>query len=393
MATSEEIEKYCRNCVSRDFVNGKGLVCKRTGELPAFEEECDSFEQDKELERLAPPKPEDFPVFMTEEEMLAEENLPKGILCAVVACIVGAVAWGLISVSTGRQIGFMPIAIGFMVGFAMRQGKGIRPIFGITGAALSLVSCILGDFLSIIGYISQDYEMGYFQVLAGVDYGEIFSILLKNVMSMTALFYGFALIFEEEFLLSFFNDPAFLRNLSYFHTERRSSKLSLDKKAYGRISELISEIDKEIKDYQSKDKHLLRALLYETLMLLNRLYSNSSVLPPDTNVRSKSIYVDRFIELVNHSFKRDHSIRSYADQLCITPNYLNEIVKNATGINAKQYILNKILIESKRLLTYTDLPISAITEALGYEDPSYFIRLFRSQTNMTPLNYRRNTKP
>ena len=63
--------------MSRDFVNGKGLVCKRTGELPAFEEECDSFEQDKELERLAPPKPEDFPVFMTEEEMLAEENLPK----------------------------------------------------------------------------------------------------------------------------------------------------------------------------------------------------------------------------------------------------------------------------------------------------------------------------
>ena len=44
MATSEEIEKYCRNCVSRDFVNGKGLVCKRTRELPAFEEECESFE-------------------------------------------------------------------------------------------------------------------------------------------------------------------------------------------------------------------------------------------------------------------------------------------------------------------------------------------------------------
>ncbi len=88
MATSEEIEKYCRNCVSRDFVNGKGLVCKRTGELPAFEEECESFEKDEELERLAPPKPEDFPVSMTEEEMLAEENLSKGVLYAVAACIV-----------------------------------------------------------------------------------------------------------------------------------------------------------------------------------------------------------------------------------------------------------------------------------------------------------------
>ena len=51
MATSEEIEKYCRKCVSRDFVNGKGLVCKRTRELPAFEEECESFEKDEELER------------------------------------------------------------------------------------------------------------------------------------------------------------------------------------------------------------------------------------------------------------------------------------------------------------------------------------------------------
>ena len=180
MATSEEIEKYCRNCVSRDFVNGKGLVCKRTRELPAFEEECESFEKDEELERLAPPKPEDFPVSMTEEEMLAEENLSKGVLYAVAACIVGAVAWGLISVSTGRQIGFMPIAIGFMVGFAMRKGKGIRPIFGIIGAALSLISCVLGDFFSIIGYISQDYKMSYFDVLVSVDYGEIFSIMLEN---------------------------------------------------------------------------------------------------------------------------------------------------------------------------------------------------------------------
>ena len=48
MATTEEIEKYCRNCVSRDFVNGKGLVCSRTRDLPAFKEECESFQKDEE---------------------------------------------------------------------------------------------------------------------------------------------------------------------------------------------------------------------------------------------------------------------------------------------------------------------------------------------------------
>ena len=131
MATTEEIEKYCRNCVSRDFVNGKGLVCSRTRDLPAFKEECESFQKDEELEKMAPPKPDDFPITLTREEMLAEENLPKGVLYAVIACIVGAAAWGLISVSTGYQIGYMAIGIGFLVGFAMRQGKGIRSVFGI----------------------------------------------------------------------------------------------------------------------------------------------------------------------------------------------------------------------------------------------------------------------
>lgn len=56
MATTEEIEKYCRNCLSRDFVNEKGLVCNRTRELPDFEEECENFENDEELEKWAPPK-------------------------------------------------------------------------------------------------------------------------------------------------------------------------------------------------------------------------------------------------------------------------------------------------------------------------------------------------
>lgn len=160
MATVEEIEKYCRNCVSRDFVNGKGLVCKRTRELPDFDEECENFEKDEELLKMAPPKPDDFPVSMTEEELLAEENLPKGVLYASVACILGAVAWSLISVSTGLQMGYMAIGVGFLVGFAMRQGKGIRPVFGILGAVLALISCVLGDFLSIIGFAAKDYEIG-----------------------------------------------------------------------------------------------------------------------------------------------------------------------------------------------------------------------------------------
>ena len=207
MATVEEIEKYCRNCVSCDFVNGKGLVCKRTRELPDFDEECENFEKDEELLKMAPPKPDDFPVSMTEEELLAEENLPKGVLYASVACILGAVAWSLISVSTGLQMGYMAIGVGFLVGFAMRQGKGIRPVFGILGAVLALISCVLGDFFSIIGYIAKDYDMSYTDVLFGADYAEIFSLMTENLASMTILFYGFAVYEGYKFSFRAQNQP------------------------------------------------------------------------------------------------------------------------------------------------------------------------------------------
>lgn len=207
MATTEDIEKYCRNCASRDFVNGKGLVCIRTKDLPDFEEECENFEKDEELERMAPPKPDDFPVSMTREELLAEENLPKGIVCAVIASLVGAAAWGLISVSTGFQIGYMAIGIGFLVGYAMRQGKGIRPIFGIIGAVLALIGCVLGDYLSIIGFIAQQYDIAYSDVFFSMDFADIFPLLIENLASMTILFYGFAVYEGYKFSFRPQNQP------------------------------------------------------------------------------------------------------------------------------------------------------------------------------------------
>lgn len=101
MAEQNEIELYCRNCVSRDFVNGRGLVCKRTNSLPAFEGECVDYQKDEELEKVAPtPRPEDYSTPVDREQLLAEQNLAKGIILGAVACIVGAVAWALVSVST-----------------------------------------------------------------------------------------------------------------------------------------------------------------------------------------------------------------------------------------------------------------------------------------------------
>lgn len=202
MTNSENVETYCRNCVSRDFISGRGLICKRTNASPDFEEECRYYVKDEQLEAIAPtPNPDLFAGTQSREQLLGEENLPKGVLCGVAACLIGAVAWGLVSVSTGYQVGYMAIAVGFLVGFAMRLGKGVRPIFGIIGAALALLSCILGDYFSIIGYVAKEYELSYVGAFNGMSMADVASLLIDNLVSMTVVFYGIAVY--EGYKLSF----------------------------------------------------------------------------------------------------------------------------------------------------------------------------------------------
>lgn len=202
MAEQNDIERFCRNCVSRNFVTGRGLVCKRTASIPAFEGECENYQKDEELEKMAPtPRPEDYSMKADREQLLAEENLPKAVLLGSVACLVGAAAWALISISTGYQIGYMSIGIGFLVGFAMRQGKGIRPIFGIIGAALALLSCVMGDFFSILGVVAKEYDISYMEALLNANYGAVMSVVVENMASMTIVFYGIAIY--EGYKLSF----------------------------------------------------------------------------------------------------------------------------------------------------------------------------------------------
>lgn len=201
---------------------------------------------------------------------------------------------------------------------------------------------------------------------------------------------GHALIFEEEFLLSFFNDPLFLQHLSYFYPQRTSAQLNISG-IQPRITNLIQQIYAEIGHYHPKDKHLLRALLYEMLILLDREYSRQYPLAEDIHVAG-SRYIDAFIALVKADCKTFHDTMYYADQLCITPNYLNEIIKKSMGINAKSYIQNQLLLEAKKLLTYTNHSIDEIAEILHFESSSYFIRFFRNHTNSTPLIYRNATK-
>lgn len=98
--------------------------------------------------------------------------------------------------------------------------------------------------------------------------------------------------------------------------------------------------------------------------------------------------MEPFISLVEKHFTDERSIGYYADRLCITPNYLNKIVKQALGMSAKGYVNRRTVQEIRNLLDYTSLSVAEIAVQLHFLSASYLVRYFKAQTGMTPLEYR-----
>ena len=207
----------------------------------------------------------------------------------------------------------------------------------------------------------------------------------RGEMEMQAL----NLIFEKEFLLSFFRDCHFLDQFGYLSAKRTSPFLQLDDVLFERLLNLYREIQREINDTERKDRHILRAMLYEALMLLSRAEMKTPEYNDSKSTMTASQYVERFVGLVNDHFTTESGTEFYADQLCITSNYLNKIVKRVLGTSTKAYIQEQRMQEACRQLRYTTLSVQEISEWLGYESATYFVRSFHKARGQTPLEYRK----
>ena len=148
------------------------------------------------LETAAPPAPtlDQHKLEMYMHRLSMEQNLVKGILAGLFAAVAGALVWAVVTVATGYQIGYMAVAIGFAVGYMMRiTGRGIDKIFGVMGALLALFGCMLGNFLSTCGFVANEFNLGYLEVLQTLDYAYIPELMVETFSPMDVLFYGIAL--------------------------------------------------------------------------------------------------------------------------------------------------------------------------------------------------------
>ncbi|MDO6432311.1 helix-turn-helix transcriptional regulator [Flavitalea sp. BT771] len=97
-----------------------------------------------------------------------------------------------------------------------------------------------------------------------------------------------------------------------------------------------------------------------------------------------------FRRLLLHQFKVCKSPMEYAAALNLSLSYLNEAVKATTGLSVSNMIHYEVMLEAKRLLYHSSCSVKEIAHELGYEDHTYFSRLFKKTVGVTPGEFRRH---
>ncbi len=207
--TREEHLTFCKKCIYRKPDMQVGLICNLTGQIANFDNECSSYQLDKTvIERMDDSLPIDHNNVLQKlserdmDNLKSEQNYPKALVAGTIIGVLGAILWAAITIATEYQIGYMAIAIGAGIGYSMRYfGKGIDQVFGITGAILAILSCLLGNFLSIIGFAANSEGLGYIETLGLIDYGQILPVMMEAFSPMDVFFYAIAAY--EGYKLSF----------------------------------------------------------------------------------------------------------------------------------------------------------------------------------------------
>ena len=112
------------------------------------------------------------------------------------------------------------------------------------------------------------------------------------------------------------------------------------------------------------------------------LFESTVVLEPDTLLRQAETYIDR-------NLQAELSIEGLCEALHVSKNKLYDAFSAHLGITVNAYITQQRMTRAKQLLRETEEPVYRVAELIGIRNYTYFCRLFKEKTGLTPLRYRR----
>ncbi|MDV6168293.1 AraC family transcriptional regulator [Flavobacterium sp. DG1-102-2] len=180
-----------------------------------------------------------------------------------------------------------------------------------------------------------------------------------------------------------------IRNYEFF-SYAVNEGLYLSQKEETMVEGIMRNIEQEYKsaiDTFSQDviiSHIELLLTYS-----NRFYNRQFLTRKSVN----NDLVAKMESLLTEHYNSDKTclprVKDIADRLNVSPGYLSDMLRALTGQNAQQHIHNKLIDKAKEVLTTTPLSVSEIAYQLGFEYPQSFSKLFKTKTNVSPLEYRK----
>lgn len=104
---------------------------------------------------------------------------------------------------------------------------------------------------------------------------------------------------------------------------------------------------------------------------------------------SKTDVIDNACKFIKDNFANDITLNDVAQHVFLNPIYFSSYFKKKTGEKYSDYLAHVKLGKAKELLSETDIKISTIAEMSGFRDTNYFHKTFKSQTGLTPVEYRK----
>ncbi|MFG3102407.1 helix-turn-helix domain-containing protein [Streptomyces sp. NPDC048182] len=155
------------------------------------------------------------------------------------------------------------------------------------------------------------------------------------------------------------------------------------------LTAALDQLRREYEDATTLPLSLHTAVLRHTLsaFLLRLAHLAASSAEAARGRRSDTAFT-LFRDAVERDFATNHSVSAYADALGYSRRTLVRVVRAATGSTPKGFIDHRVVLEAKRLLAHTDLPIARVGAAIGFPDPANFSKFFHQHTAHTPAAFR-----
>jgi len=197
---------------------------------------------------------------------------------------------------------------------------------------------------------------------------------------------GFLLIFHPDFLLQ----HNLANNIGHygFFSYAVNEALHLSAAEEDDLINILIKIDNECAHI---DKHTQQIILTQIELFLNysnRFYERQFITRNNNNSKLLVKFEQLVDEYFNTEVKSLLTVQFIADKMNLSPNYLSDLLRFHTGQSTQQHIHEKLIRKAKERLSTTNLSVSEIAYALGFEHSQSFSTLFKKKTNLSPLEFR-----